>query len=625
VTLPDYFTASRIAGMLKGSTKSSNGFQCKCPLHEDRTPSLSVKDGTHATVLICHAGCKTEAILRWLGIGFADLRKPGQESNETTALGFDAVYDYVDENGAVSYQVVRSAGKKFQQRRPDGSDVWKWNLNGIKPLLYRLPELLEAMALEKTVYVVEGEKDANRLWHHGLAATTNSGGAGKWARLHSEALQGARVVILPDNDDPGWKHARDIEISLRGIAASARIVELPNLPPKGDVSDWLDAGNTIDRLLELAESETRVEAFSPPTIGSTVSRMRLIDDEDLMNVEDPGWLNEGRIPRGATAQLFGESGTFKSFVALDLACHIALGMDWHGKRVAQGNVVYICAEGLQGMKHRVAAWKKYHGVEGKLGVYFLRHGIELKHGSTDLKELLAEMKERVIPAPVLIVIDTLARNLVGNENAAEDMSTYVKGCDLLREATGATVLSIHHSGYGETERARGSSSNRCAMDTDIQCVRDGNRVTLRNRKQKDAAEFADISFEAFSVGKSLVLKPMDQLGGKLDGNRLLCLQAVHRLDGGAKHNQWMKEADLEKKKSSFNAARTWLQAAAYVKHDAAGKYVITDAGKLALGTQSIGSPQLVQTAQVSGGPSRGVLLEPTLDLDPTASPATEAA
>jgi hypothetical protein len=558
-----------------------------------------------------------------LGLEWANVCRE-LRTKTTAAIRHDevATYDYVDENGGLCFQVVRNPGKRFQQRRPDGRGGWIWNLKGVRPLLYRLPEILEAVALEKRVYVVEGEKDADRLWSYGLAATTNGGGAGKWRSSHTERLKGARVVILPDNDDVGRKHAKQVVASLRGSAESSCIVELPDLPTKGDVSDWLDAGNTIERLQELTEAAAPSEQLSLIS-ASTIDRMMLIDDEALLSLKDPSWLNEGRIPSAATAQLFGESGAYKSFVALDLSAHIALGMDWHGRRVIQGNVVYVCAEGVVGMKKRVAAWKQYHGIAGRLGIYFLKHGLALRHDSVDVQQLLAEIGVRVTPPPVLIVIDTLARNLVGNENAAEDMSGYVKGCDLLRTATGATVLSIHHSGYGETERGRGSSSNRAAMDTDIQCLRDGDRVMLRNRKQKDAAEFADISFETFAVGDSLVLEPMDQLGGKLDGNRLLCLQAIHRLDGGAKHSQWMKEAGLEQKRSSFNAARAWLQATAYVKRDGAGNYAITEAGILALGPRSTCSPQLVHPAELDEGPSRGVLIEPALDLDSTPARGTE--
>ncbi len=158
-----------------------------------------------------------------------------------------ATYDYRDEQGELLMQAVRKEPKKFVQRRPDGED-WIWNVEGVRVVPYRLPELLAAPGA--VVYVVEGEKDADRLASIGLVATTNAAGAGKWTAAHSEFLRGRNVVILPDNDDAGKKHAKKVAKSLLGIAV-ARIVGLPGLPEKGDVSDWLDAGGTAEALASL--------------------------------------------------------------------------------------------------------------------------------------------------------------------------------------------------------------------------------------------------------------------------------------------------------------------------------------------------------------------------------------
>ena len=196
----------------------------------------------------------------------------------------------------------------------------------------------------------------------GISATTNSGGAKKFPASSVKYFAGAHVAIIGDNDVPGQEHAEQVAALLRDCARSVKVLKLQGLPEKGDVSDWLRAGGTAEQLLALTVD---VPGAAPEQPG-TSRRLRLTDDEELMSLADPGWLNDGRIPRGATAQLFGESGTLKSFVAVDLACHIALGLEWHGKSSQQGNVVYVCAEGVHGMKHRVAAWKKYAGVDGKL-------------------------------------------------------------------------------------------------------------------------------------------------------------------------------------------------------------------------------------------------------------------
>src|SRR5690606_9048632 len=126
--------------------------------------------------------------------------------------------------------------KDFRQYRiVDGKKVW--NLDGCRRVLYRLPEILAAIQEEKTVYVVEGEKDADRLAAIGIPATCNPMGAGKWRDEYSGSLEGADVVILPDNDDAGRRHADAVARSLTGKARRVRVLTLPGLPEKGDVSD----------------------------------------------------------------------------------------------------------------------------------------------------------------------------------------------------------------------------------------------------------------------------------------------------------------------------------------------------------------------------------------------------
>jgi hypothetical protein len=119
-------------------------------------------------------------------------------------------FDYRDETGSLVYQVERTdfydgRKKKFLQRRPDGSGGWIWNLEGVRPLLYHLPEVLEALANDRRIVIVEGEAKADLLWSWNVPATCNSGGAGKWRPEHSDYLSGADTVVLPDNDPAGGR------------------------------------------------------------------------------------------------------------------------------------------------------------------------------------------------------------------------------------------------------------------------------------------------------------------------------------------------------------------------------------------------------------------------------------
>ena len=164
-----------------------------------------------------------------------------------------ATYDYTDEFGTLLFQVVRLAPKTFRQRRPDGKGGWIWNLEGVTRVLYRLPDLIEAIALERRVFVVEGEKDVETLARLGIVATCNPGGAGKWRDAYADQLAGADVVVLPDHDKAGRDHAEAVARSLAGKAARIRLLELPGLPDKGDASDWFAAGGTVETFNALAD------------------------------------------------------------------------------------------------------------------------------------------------------------------------------------------------------------------------------------------------------------------------------------------------------------------------------------------------------------------------------------
>jgi hypothetical protein len=182
-----------------------------------------------------------------------DLASPnGNGKHNTNKPEIVATYNYTDAAGTLLYQAVRYRPKDFKQRTPAAGGGWVWKLGTVRRVLYRLPELIAADPGE-WVYVVEGEKDVDRLRDRGLVATTNCGGAGKWRPEYNEYLRGRRVAVLPDDDQPGRDHAAQVEAGLRGIAVEIRVVELPGLPDKGDVSDWLDAGGAVEDLRRLVD------------------------------------------------------------------------------------------------------------------------------------------------------------------------------------------------------------------------------------------------------------------------------------------------------------------------------------------------------------------------------------
>jgi hypothetical protein len=172
-----------------------------------------------------------------------------------------ATFDYPDEHGEVLFQSVKFADSlepRFMQRHPDGQGGWKWGIAGVRRILYRLPELVAAVADKQTIYLVEGEKDVESLRGLGLTATTNPLGAGKWLDEYSETLRNADVIIIGDNDAPGLKHVEKVAASLHDIAKRVRVLDLAKhwsqCPHKGDISDWFAAGGSADQLNQIIAS-----------------------------------------------------------------------------------------------------------------------------------------------------------------------------------------------------------------------------------------------------------------------------------------------------------------------------------------------------------------------------------
>lgn len=220
----------------------------RCPAHEDRHPSLSIGTGDDGRVLLkCHAGCNVKDILAAIGLTERDLFNDKPASRNSVV----AIYDYRDAQGTLLYQVLRKSNKKFSQRCPDGKNGWIYSVKNVPRVLYRLSDVMAADP-ETWVFVVEGEKDADNLAKIGLIATTNSGGAGNWGHLSDDsAIYNHRVVVIPDKDKPGQDHAQDVCRRLQDKVKELRYLQLPG--EGKDVTDWLTAGGTKPRLLELVD------------------------------------------------------------------------------------------------------------------------------------------------------------------------------------------------------------------------------------------------------------------------------------------------------------------------------------------------------------------------------------
>lgn len=486
-----------VLSKLSGAKQTRSGWQARCPAHDDRQASLSISQGDDGRCLIkCHANCEVAAVVARMGLEMGDLFTP-KTPQASSRRAIDATYDYTDAAGVLLYQAVRYRPKGFSQRRPDGPDRWIWNLDGVTHVLYRLPEVERAIAAGQRVYVVEGEKDVETLRLHGLVATCNAMGACKWEQAYTEVLQGAEVVILPDNDKPGHDHAALVGASLQGSARSIKRIDLDGLPDHGDVSDWLDQGHTIDELQRLVDAAPIYEPSTAPTITEPSPTRRWLTEEEHDQLPPGDYLLDQEIPADGITVLYGPSGSGKTFVALDYTLKIA----------QIGPVMVVPAEDSAGWALRRRAWRGFHqNTNGT--VYTWPEEVNLMNPAGDVDTFIDQVRDLGLR---FVVFDTLHQSMVGaDENSSRDMGIVIQSCKRIQRETGAAVMLVHHTGKnGSSER--GSSALRGAAHTMIELSNEDGLIRLRCEKAKNAAPFADRSLRLFETGGSCVALPAESV------------------------------------------------------------------------------------------------------------------
>lgn len=222
-------------------------------------------------------------------------------------------------------------------------------------------------------------------------------------------------------------------------------------------------------------------------------KRRLIRLDEIEPVLSANYLVKGWLSASGLSVLFGPSNAGKTFVALDIAMHVAAGEVWRDCKVNPGPVLYIAAEGGAGVLNRLAAFKAENPYMASAPFTLLPIGVDL-HASGDAEIIVSLLADK---KPALIVVDTLARSIgEGDENTAKDTAMFVRNCDLMREMTGAHVMIIHHTGKEEDRGARGSSALRAAVDTEILV---GSNHRISSKKQRDMIAPADLYFALRSV------------------------------------------------------------------------------------------------------------------------------
>lgn len=472
----------------KNVKRCGGGWTALCPSHKDAHNSLSIGEGDGGRLLLnCHAnaGCTYESILRAVGID-----RKGQRR-------IAATYEYHDEQGNILFQAIRYEPKDFSQRRPDGGG-WVYKLDGVRRVPYRLPELLANPA--QPVFIVEGEKDADRLAALGFVATTNAGGAGKWRGEYSEYLRGRNVVILPDNDEPGRKHAAKVARLIQGVVASIRILELPGLPPKGDVSDWLDAGGVVDELLVLADSTPTltVEMLAAPRETSpSVAPLQIVRMADV-KPEMVRWLWEPYIPLGKLTLLEGDPGLGKSWLTCSLAAAVSRGAQ-KPVRFELGNVLMLSAE--DGLADTLRPRLDAVGADASR-VLALAEPLTF-----DTAGLLKLERAIIEHAPILIIIDPLFAYTGGKVDIhrANECRAISAPLAAIAERNGCAIMAVRH-----LAKSRGGGHALNAGIGSIDFVAAARSVLLVGKDPDDATKRAVVQT------KNNLAAPGAALGYKLE-------------------------------------------------------------------------------------------------------------
>lgn len=444
----------------------------RCPFHDDRQASLSVN--VEKGVWNCHAGCGKGGVLdfekrfsncdtatAWANIGSITGAQDSFFQQQP-----EAVYKYRDEDGAELFEKLRYPQKRFTQRARtvDGKTVY--SLHNIRKVLYNLPEVITA----NTVAIVEGEKDADNLRSFGealskqypktrFAATTNFDGAGRWRAEYSPYLCGKSVLIFPDNDTPGDEHARIVASSVFQYAHSVRVVKLPGLDLHGDVSDYLNLHNAEDLLGEISKAPRW-----KPEKGSL-----LVDAPEFLSSVSPDidWLVRDLIQRGANGFICAPPKVGKSWLAVDLALSLALGLPWIGFDVRRpARVALITREDAPGLTRwrmdRLLAGKERsrEDLQGRLYVNSREQSPSFRLDESELfAPMIAELKA---VQPEFAILDVFNILHGADENDNTEMRRILEEVNRLQREVGCAIGLVHHFNKNAegslTQRLRGAGA-----------------------------------------------------------------------------------------------------------------------------------------------------------------------
>lgn len=459
-----------------------------CPFHEDRKPSLSIQGKTG---LFKCFGCNASGSIFDFYAKKRDINLPGDFSKVLAGIAKDfnihngdgakqaikptvtARYDYNDEAGNLIYQIERLDPKSFRLRRPDG-EGWAYNAKGIKIIPYNLPEVLKV----DDILIVEGEKDVDALSKIGFPTTTNPFGAGKWPDHFGPYFSEKHVVLIPDNDEPGRAHMKQVAVMLKEHASSIKWVHLPDLPEKGDVSDFIAKFSSKEKIAErLALIIEGTQEYQEETTENHATGLIVVNAADWLQTEPPlpDQILEDTFDAGDKLAIIGSSKLRKSFFLLMLLLCLAAGRDFLKWRITKPRRVLHCQFEIKDLHfhRRIKRMARAMGITSDdLGDRL--HIINARGMGICGPEGIERIQKTAMNFhPEVISFDPLYKLTTGIENDAQDSKIILNAFDTLAEQTGAAPIYVHHDAKGSPGdrdiRDRGAGSNVLGRDYDA-CI-----------------------------------------------------------------------------------------------------------------------------------------------------------
>jgi phage/plasmid primase-like uncharacterized protein len=428
--------------------------------------------------------------------------------------------------------------QSFQRIKPDGSKRYQ---KGGK----REGGFFELRGDRKLVIICEGYATCATV-HEATGATVfmagDTSGLMWTAKAARELYPAARILIGADNDhategNPGLAKAR---LAARAINADVVYPEFSEADYAGQPKSCTDF-NDLARVRGLDDVAQQIGLVTRH--DTTSFKFVRVDGLELKEIS---WLVESYIEADSLAQVFGDPGCGKSFVAIDLACCVSTGTPWHGHEVTQGAVFYIAGEGHNGLARRFKAWELGTGASLDGAPLYKSQRAAMLYDASEAAIVAQAIEAMAKEAghPAMIIIDTLARNMGGDENSTEDMNAFIAHLDLyFRQKWGCCVVIVHHSGAMDKDRSRGSTALRGAMDAEYKVeLLPAGQVQFSGKKMKDAEIPKPLTFALTQVDLPLYDRFMQPIKGAYLVNQTADIsavveQAVERQTGMGKNQQ----------------------------------------------------------------------------------------